>query len=435
MDWKSIYESRRCSLDEAVAHVTSGDRVILGSACGTPEDLIDALLRRTDELHDVELVAFVSTGRSAYAQPQYAKAFRHNGFFVAPSTRKAVDEDRADFSASNFGTFPLLVSGDELPCDVAMITVTPPDKVGNCSLGISVSYDFSAARAAKKVIAEVNPNMPFTLGYSSLHVSEIDHFVWTDRPIVTAPRPELNDAERKIGGYCASLIKDGDCLQLGYGALPEAVLGFMDDKHDLGIHSEMISDGVMQLVEKGVITCARKNFKNRKIVITFAIGSREFYDWIHLNSMVEMHPVEYINDPAVIGLNDNMVSINSALCVDLLGQAAADMMGARQYSGVGGQVEFVRGCRVSKGGRSIIALAAASSDGTISRIVPALAQGQAVTTSRNDIDYVITDYGIAHLRGRTVKDRARMLVEIAAPQFRDWLLEEFTRIYARDCRK
>jgi len=277
--------------------------------------------------------------------------------------------------------------------------------------------------------------MPFTLGYSSLHVSEIDHFAWTERPIVTAPRPELNDAERKIGGYCASLIEDGDCLQLGYGALPEAVLGFMGDKHDLGIHSEMISDGVMQLVEKGVITCARKNFKNRKIVITFAIGTREFYDWIHMNSMVEMHPVEFINDPAVIGLNDNMVSINSALCVDLLGQAAADMMGARQYSGVGGQVEFVRGCRLSKGGRSVIALAAASSDGKISRIVPALAQGQAVTTSRNDIDYVITDYGIAHLRGRTVKERARMLVEIAAPQFRDWLREEFARIYGRDCPK
>jgi len=433
MDWTSIYEGRRCSLDEAVTHVKSGDRVILGSACGTPEDLIDALLKRADELHDVELVAFVSTGKSAYAQPQYAKAYRHNGFFVAPSTRKAVDEDRADFSASNFGTFPLLMTGDDLPCDVAMITVTPPDKVGNCSLGISVSYDFSAAKAARTVIAEVNPNMPFTLGNTCLHVSEIDHFARTERPIVTAPRPELNDAERKIGGYCASLIKDGDCLQLGYGALPEAVLGFMEDKHDLGIHSEMISDGVMQLVEKGVITCARKNFKNRKIVITFAIGSREFYDWIHMNSMVEMHPVEYINDPAVIGLNDNMVSINSALCVDLLGQAAADMMGARQYSGVGGQVEFVRGCRASKGGRSVIALAAASSDGKISRIVPALAQGQAVTTTRNDIDYVITDYGIARLRGRTVKERARMLVEIAAPQFRDWLRDEFARIYGRTC--
>ena len=435
MHWKDIYESRLCSLDQAVSHVKSGDRVILGSACGTPEDLIDALLRRAGELHDVELVAFVSTGKSAYAQPEYAGSFRHNGFFVAPSTRKAVDEDRADFSSSFFGEFPRLLSDSTLPCDVAMVTVTPPDKVGNCSLGISVSYDLSAAKAANLVIAEVNPNMPFTLGNTCLHVSEIDHFAVTGRPIVTAPRPKIDETEGRIGGFCASLIKDGDCLQLGYGALPESVLGFMADKLDLGIHSEMISDGVMHLVERGVITCARKNFKNRKIVITFAIGSREFYDWIHLNSMVEMHPVEYINDPAVIGANDNMVSINSALSVDLHGQAAADMIGGRQYSGVGGQVDFVRGCRLSKNGRSIIALAAASSDGKISRIVPTLAPGQAVTTTRSDIDYVITDYGIAHLRGRTMKERARMLIEIAAPQFRDWLRDEFRRIYGRDCEK
>lgn len=215
MQWKSIYESRLCSLEDAVKHVASGQRVILGSACGTPEDLIDAMLKRADELHDVELVAFVSTGKSVYAQPQYAKAFRHNGFFVAPSTRKAVDEDRADFSASNFGSFPRLLADGDLPCDVAMVTVTPPDKVGNCSLGISVSYDFSAAKAAKTVIAEVNPHMPFTLGNTCLHVSEIDHFVWTERPIVTAPRPELNEAEKRIGAYCAELIRDGDCLQLG----------------------------------------------------------------------------------------------------------------------------------------------------------------------------------------------------------------------------
>lgn len=433
MNWKSLYESRLCSLQEAVRHIKSGDRVILGSACGTPEALIDAMLERADELHDVELVAFVSTGKSAYAQPQYAKAFRHNAFFVAPSTRKAVDEDRADFSPSHYGIFPQLLGDGTLPGDVAMITVTPPDKVGNCSLGISVSYDHAAAKHAKKVIAEVNPNMPFTLGDTCLHVSEIDHFAWTDRPIVTAPRPEIGEVEAKIGRFCAEIIHDGDCLQLGYGALPEAVLSFLEDKQDLGIHSEMISDGVMHLVNKGVITCARKNFKNRKIVITFAIGTREFYDWIHLNSMVEMHPVEYINDPAVIGLNENMVSINSALSVDLLGQVAADMMGSRQYSGTGGQVEFVRGCRRSKGGRSVIALAAASSDGKISRIVPALAPGQAVTTLRNDVDYVITDYGIAHLRGRTVKERARSLIRIAAPQYRDWLREEFKRIYGRDC--
>ena len=313
MSWKEIYEQRLCSFDEAVGHIRSGDRVVLGSACGTPEDLIDAMLKRTHELREVELVAMVSTGKSAYARPQHAGAFRHNSFFVAPSTRNAMDEDRCDYTPCFFKEFPRIMQDGTLPCDVAMITVTPPDKVGNCSLGISVCYDYSAAKAAGKVIAEVNPNMPFTLGDSCLHVSEIDHLVWTERPIVTAPRPQIGEVENRIGRFCAELIKDGDCLQLGYGALPEAVLGFLEEKNDLGIHSEMISDGVMQLVEMGVITCARKNFKNRKIVITFAIGSREFYDWMHLNSMIEMHPVEYINDSNIIGRNDNMVSINSAL--------------------------------------------------------------------------------------------------------------------------
>lgn len=435
MSWRAYYESRLCSLEEAVRHVKSHDRVVLGSACGTPEALIDALLERADELEGVEIVAFTSTGKSAYAQPQYAKAFRHNAFFVAPSTRQAVDEDRADASPGYFGEFPRLLQEGLLPCDVAMITVTPPDKVGNCSLGISVSYDYSAAKASKLVIAEVNPHMPFTMGDTCLHVSEIDWFVPTDRPILTAPAPEVGEVERRIGEFCSQIIKDGDCLQIGYGALPEAVLGFIGDKVDLGIHSEMISDGIMRLVEAGVVTGARKSFKPRKILITFAMGSRAFYDWIHLNSMVEMHPVEYINDPNVIGLNDNMVSINSALCVDLLGQAASDMMPGRQYAGVGGQVDFVRGCRRSKGGRSIIALAAASSDGKRSRIVPSLGEGQGVTTSRYDIDIVVTDYGIARLRGRTMKERARMLIEIAAPQFRDWLREEFRRIYGRDCGK
>jgi 4-hydroxybutyrate CoA-transferase len=433
MQWKEQYEKRLCTFEEAVKQVKSGDRIALGSACGTPEDLIDAMLERADELENVELVAMVSTGKSAYAQPQYAGSFRHNSFFVAPSTRQAMNEDRCDYTPCFFKEFPNIMSDGTLPCDVAMITVSPPDKVGNCSLGISVCYDYTAAKAAKIVIAEVNPQMPFTLGDSCLHVSEIDHMVWTERPIVTAPRPKIGAIEEKIGENCASLIKDGDCLQLGYGALPEAVLGFMDDKKDLGIHSEMISDGVMHLVEKGVITCARKNFKNRKIVITFAIGSSEFYEWMNLNSMIEMHPVEYINDPNIIGENDNMVSLNSALSIDLLGQAAADMMGPNQYGGIGGQVDFIRGCRRSKGGRSILALAAASSDGKRSRIVPTLEPGQAVTTSRQDIDYVITECGIAHLRAKTMKERARMLIDIAAPQFRDQLRRDFKELYGRDC--
>lgn len=433
MQWKEIYESRVCTFEEAVKHVKSGDRVALGSACGTPEDLIDALLERTDELTDVELVAMVSTGKSAYAQPQYAKAFRHNSFFVAPSTRQAMNEDRADFTPCFFKEFPQIMADGTLPIDVAMVTVAPPDKVGNCSLGISVCYDYTAAKSAKKVIVEVNPEMPRTLGDSALHVSEIDHFVPTERPIVTAPRPKIGEIEEKIGAYCAELIKDGDCLQLGYGALPDAVLGFLDEKKDLGIHSEMISDGVMHLVEKGVITCARKNFKNRKIVITFAIGTKEFYEWMDFNTMIEMHPVEYINDSNIIGMNDNMVSVNSALCVDLLGQAAADMMGPIQYAGIGGQVDFIRGCRRSKGGRSIIALAAASADGKRSRIVNTLEPGQAATTSRFDIDYVITEYGIANLRAKTWKARAKALIEIAAPQFRDQLRADFEELYGRNC--
>jgi 4-hydroxybutyrate CoA-transferase len=432
MHWKSIYDSRLCSMEEAVRHIKSGDRVITGSACACPEDLVDAMLERADQLENVEVVAMVTTGKSAYARPEYQGSFHHNSFFIAPSTRKAMDEDRADYTSCFFQEFPGIMKSGILPLDVAIITVSPPDKVGNCSLGISVCYDYTAAKSAKKVIAEVNPNMPFTLGDSCLHVSEIDHMVETDRPILTAPLPKIGEVENKIGGFIAEMIHDGDCLQIGYGALPEAVLSFIGDRNDLGVHSEMISDGVMNLVNKGVVTCARKNFKNRKIVITFAIGTAEFYEWLSYNSFVDMYPVEYVNDPTVIGMNDNMVSINSALSVDLLGQAASDMMGGRQYSGIGGQVDFVRGCRLSKGGRSIIALAAASSDGSKSRIVPTLAPGQAVTTSRQDIDYVVTDYGIAHLRGRTMKDRARLLIDIAAPQFRDSLREEFNRLYRKE---
>jgi len=435
MNWQAIYDSRRCSAAEAVGHVQSGHRVVIGSACGTPEDLIDALLERAGVLRDVELVAMASAGRGTYTRPEYAGSFRHNSFFVAPSTRKAVDEDRADYSPCNFGDLPGLLAGGLLPCDVAMVTVTPPDKTGFCSMGVSVSYDYTAAKSAKRVIAEVNRNMPFTLGESTLHVSEIDHFVSSDRPILELPRPEIGESEQAIAAQCATLIDDAACLQLGYGALPDALLSFLDQKNDLGIHTEMISDGVMQLVQKGVITCAKKSFKNRKLVLTVAMGSRALYEWMHLNPMIEMYPVEFTNDANVIGLNDHMVSINSALTVDLLGQAAADMMGARQYSGIGGQMEFIRGCRKSKGGKSILALAAASSDGSRSRIVAALEPGQAVSTPRNEIDYVVTEHGIAHLRGRTVKDRARMLIEVAAPQFREGLREDFRRIYGRDCGK
>jgi 4-hydroxybutyrate CoA-transferase len=432
MSWQQMYKDRTISLEKAAGLIQSGMRVIVGSACGTPEGLIDGMLARADELRNVEIVAMVSTGKSAYARPEYSKSFRHNSFFIWTSTRKAMEENRADYTPCFFQEFPIIMGDGTLPSDMAMITVSPPDKVGNVSLGISVCYDMAAAKNAKMVIAEVTKHQPRTMGDSFMHVSEIDYFVETDRPMITAPRPVIAEAEKKIGGYVAQLVKDGDCLQLGYGALPDALLSFLDDKNDLGIHSEMISDGVWDLVEKGVITCRRKSFCKGKIVITFAIGTTEFYQWLDYNSLIDMHPVEWVNDPWIIGQNDNMVSVNSAICVDLLGQAASDMLGPNQYGGVGGQVDFVRGCRKSKGGRSVLALPAASSDGKISRIVPSLAEGQAVTTSRMDVDYIITDYGIARLRGKTMKARARALIDISAPEFRDWLAKEFKRIYGRD---
>ena len=434
MKWKDYYDSRTLSLEEAAKLIKSGDKIVLGSGCGTPESVIEAILGRADELEDVEMATMVSAGRGAYTKPEYEGKIIHNSYFVAPSTRKAMDEDRCEYTPIFYGSMPESFRQGLLNNDVAIISCTPPDKAGNVSLGVSVSYDKSAALASKKVIAEVTPKMPFTLGDSFLHVSQIDYFVPTERPMVNLPLPPIGPLEKQIGGHIASLIKDGDCLQLGYGALPDAVLSFLEEKNDLGIHSEMIADGVMDLVNKGVVTCAKKTLNPYKITICVAMGSAEFYDWMDYNSMIDMHPVEYTNDPYIIGQNDNMVSINSALTVDLLGQAAADMRGPSQYSVVGGQVDFVRGCRLSKGGRAIIALSSTAAGGKISRITASLAQGQAVTTSRHDIDYVVTEHGVAHLWGKTVKDRARALINIAAPEFQDKLYADFKELYGRDCR-
>ncbi|MCU0662653.1 MAG: 4-hydroxybutyrate CoA-transferase [Myxococcota bacterium] len=435
MKWKDHYDSRCLTLEAAAKLIKSGDKIVLGSGCGSPESVIDAILARSKELEDVEMATMVSASKGAYSRPEHAGHILHNSYFVAPGTRKAMDEDRCEYTPIFYGSMPQSFRDGTLPCDVAIISCTPPDKAGNVSLGVSVSFDRAAALAAKTVIAEVTPKMPFTLGDAHMHVSQIDYFVPTERPMVNLPRPEIGEIERQIGGQIATLIKDGDCLQLGYGALPDAVLSFLHEKKDLGIHSEMVSDGVMQLVNSGVVTCAKKTLNPYKITICVAMGSAEFYDWIHYNSMIDMHPVEYTNSPSVIGQNDNMVSINSALTVDLLGQVAADMRGPNQYSGIGGQLDFVRGCRLSKGGRSIIALESTAQKGTVSRLTATLAPGQAVTTSRHDVDYVVTEHGIAHLWGKTVKERARSLIGIAAPQFRDQLYAEFKEVYGRDCRK
>jgi 4-hydroxybutyrate CoA-transferase len=314
-----------------------------------------------------------------------------------------------------------------LPVDVALITVSPPDKVGFVSLGISVDYTMQAAQSAKTVIAAVNPSMPRVGGNSALHVKDIDLFVPAGDPLIELTPPKLGAVEKALGGHIAGLIKDGDCLQLGIGAIPDAVLSYLTEKNDLGIHSEMISDGVMNLVNSGVVTCRKKTFRPGKIVITFAMGTSTFYEWLNDNTMIEAYPVDFVNDPARIALNDNMVSINSALAVDVLGQVAATALGSMQYSGVGGQLDFVRGTSRAKGGRSVIALPSTASKGTQSRIVAQFQAGQPVTTTRYDVHYIATEFGVADLRGKNLRQRCEALVEIAHPDFRDQIRE--------DCRK
>lgn len=429
MSWTDYYLSKIVSAQEAVDVIKSGDRVVLGHACGEPQLLVDAMVDRAAELENVEVVHMVAMGKGRYCLPENAKSFRHNAIFAGGPTRKAVAEGRADYTPCFFYQVPALFRDGVLPVDVALITVSPPNKHGYVSLGISVDYTLQLCKSAKTVIAEVNPNMPHTGGTSYVSVEDIDFFVPCEMPILELSAPNIGEVEQAIGSNIASLIKDGDCLQLGIGAIPDAVLNFLQDKKDLGIHSEMISDGVMNLVKSGVVNCKQKNLHTNKIVITFAMGSRDFYEWMDDNPIIEALPVDYVNNPMVAGQNDNLVSINSALSVDLLGQVAADMLGPIQFSGVGGQLDFVRGAAFSKGGRSIIALPATASRGNLSRISVALDRGQAATTGRYDVDYVVTEYGIAHLKGKTNLQRSEALINVAAPQFREQLRKDRKELY------
>jgi 4-hydroxybutyrate CoA-transferase len=431
MNWKTYYSRHAVPAQEAAKAIKSGDRVVVGLGCGEPTCVIEAMVDRAEELEGVEISQMLPMGKARYCQPENVKSFRLNSLFVSPATRQAVNEGGGDYTCCHFSEIPLLFRDNLLPVDVALITVSPPDKLGFVSLGISVDYTKQAALSAKTVIAAVNPNMPRIGGDSYLHVTDIDHLVPTEDPLIELKPPDLGVLEKAIGSNVAGLIKDGDCLQLGIGALPDAVLSYLSEKNDLGIHSEMISDGAMKLVEAGVITGKKKTFRPRKVVITFAMGTGEFYRWLDSNAIMEAYPVDFTNDPFVITQNDNMVSINSALSVDLLGQVAADTLGTKQVSGVGGQVDFVRGANRSKGGRSIIALPSTAARGKASRIVTALDRGQAVTTSRNDTAYVVTEHGLAYLKGKTIRQRAEALIAIAAPEFRDQLRTEFFELYGR----
>ena len=425
MNWKEIYESRKMTAREAVSRIRSGNRVVIAHACGEPSYLVEAMVANAAAYRDVEIVHMVAMGQGEYCKPEYAENFRHNGIFLGGNTRAAIAEGRGDFTPSFFFEVPRLFHST-LPVDVALVMVTPPDENGMCSLGVSVDYTMEAVKSAKTVIAQVNPQMPWTGPHSLVSVEDLDCIVEHEAPLIELQPPKISDVERAIGENCAALIPNGATLQLGIGAIPDAVLLFLKGKKDLGIHTEMFSDGVVDLAEAGVITNAKKSLHPGKYVVTFLMGTRRLYDFVDHNPDVELRPVDYVNNPFIIAQNDNLISINSCVQVDLMGQVASESIGPKQISGVGGQVDFVRGASASKGGVSIMAMPA-TVKGKISKIVPLLDEGAAVTTSRNDVDYVVTEYGVAALKGRTLRQRAHNLIEIAHPDFRDELKAEYEK--------
>lgn len=426
MNWKEVYKQKICTAKEAVSHIHSGDRVVVAHACAEPVVLTDAMTEAAEKYDwkEIEVVHMVAMGKAGYCAPEMSAHFRHNALFVGGSTRKAVEEGRADFTPVFFSEVPDLLRND-MHVNAVLMQVSAPDEHGYCSLGVSCDYTKAAAECADIRIAQVNANMPRVLGDNFIHISKLDYIVPEDTELIELQPPKIGEVQKKIGENIASLVKDGDCLQLGIGAIPDAVLMFLKDKKDLGIHSEMFSDGVVDLIQAGVITNKCKQIDQGQCVATFLMGTKKLYDFVDNNPMVQMKPVDIVNDPRVICQNDNVVSINSCVEVDLMGQVCSESVGLKQISGVGGQVDFVRGANMSKGGRTIMAMPATTAKGTISKIVPLLAEGAAVTTSRCDVDYVVTEYGIAKLHGCTLKERARQLIHIAAPEFRESLKQEY----------
>ena len=435
MNWQEEYKRRLCSAEEAVQHIHSGDTVFLGHAVAESSLLVDAMVQNATAYQDVRIIHMTNLGSGAYTQPGMESHFHVSPFFLGATVRAAVAEGRGDFIPCFFHEIPQLIRERRVPCDVLMTQVSPSDEKGYCSLGVSADYTYQALKSARTVIAHVNDQYPYTFG-TKVHVTELDYIVEQSAPLYESKPPKIGEVEEKIGRCCASLIRDGATLQLGIGAIPDAVMMFLGDKHDLGIHSEMISDGTMELYQKGVITNQRKNLDRGTMTITFAMGTKKLYQFLDKNPDVLVKPVDYVNHPVTIMKEHDMISINSAIQVDLQGQVDAEAIGLRQFSGVGGQVDFIRGAAMG-GGTSIIAMPSTTQkkDGTlISKIVPFLDQGAPVTTSRNDVDYIITEYGIAHLKGETLRDRAWALISISHPSVRDSLAEEFERRFHQNYR-
>jgi len=429
MSWQDQYRQKVCTPAEAVKAVKSGDRIFLTGNCSVPSQILAALVDRAQELKDVEINQALTVGSADYVAPELEGHLRVNTMFISHNTRKAVQEGRADFTPVLLSEFPLLFKDNILPVNVAFVHLSPPDAHGYCSFGVEVGLSKSPAESAEIIIAEVNEKMPRTLGDTFIHVSAIDYIVPVDYELPELAMGEGKPSEKveKIAKFIADLIPDEATMQMGIGAVPDAVLKHLYDKKDLGIHTELFSDGVIDLVEAGVITNAKKTLHPGKIIAGFILGTKRLYEWVHNNPLIEFLRTEYVNDPFIVSQNHRMVAINSAIEIDLTGQICADSIGTKLYSGVGGQLDFIYGASRSKGGVPIIALPSTAKD--FSRIVPTLKTGAGVITTRNHVHYIVTEFGVANLYGKTIRERAQALINVSHPDFKEELTEQARELH------
>ena len=412
------------------AFLKSGSRIFLGSNAAVPNGLVDDLITHSHDLHDIEVVHFNTLSDARWVEPEFSELFKVNTLFIGgEKVRRAVAEGRADYTPCFLSEIPSLFEQDILPLDAALIMVSLPDKYGYCSLGVAVDVTLAAVRKAKHVIAQINPMMPRTSGHSYIHISELTACIEMAQPLPELPDFDLDKKIERVGQYVSMLVPDGATLQLGIGKIPNAVLKYLQQHKNLGVHSELITDGIIDLIAKGVINNRNKTFHPGKTVTSFCLGSKKLYDFVNGNPHVEFYPSDYVNSPSNIARNHDMVSINSALEIDLTGQVVADSLGYEFYSGIGGQVDFIRGAAMAKGGKPIIAMMSTAKNGTVSRIVPAITEGSGVVTSRGHVHYVVTEFGVASLKGRSIRERALELIRVAHPDFRAELLEAVRKHY------
>ena len=421
-DWTHKYSHLIGTAREAMKLIRPGDSIFIGTACGEPQHLVNALVEYGDHITDAHILHFLQMGDAPFADAKYREKFKINSFFISENVRDTLDQGFGDYTPMFLSDIPRQFESGRTPLDVALISVTPPDVNGLCSLGVSVDITRAAAQNASYVIAQVNPSMPRTLGSSFIHINNIDMLVPYDEPVIVVEPSIADDNLRKIGQNLARLIEDGSTIECGIGRIPQAMADFLHDKKELGIHTEMFGDWIIDLIECGAVTCSKKTINHGKVVASFVMGSKKLYDYIDNNPFFEFRPTEYVNDPFIIGQHDKMVGINVGLEIDLTGQVCSDSLGYRFYSGIGGQVDFIRGSARSRGGKPIIAMPSTAKDGTISRIVPKLTEGAGVVTTRGDVHYVVTEFGIAYLHGKSIRQRVLALINIAHPKFRNELI-------------